>query len=286
MIETTCLVETRRIVELACGAPSVRNSQPWLWRLGEHRIELHADMSRRLTASDPRGRGVVLSCGAALHHARVAAAALGLPAQVELAPDLDEPSHLATLHLSPAEPDLRAAADLALLAERWTDRRRFTSWPVPDARLAALAATVTTPGAQVMPLVDLSSRLRVELLVHRALDRQELRERRPRSDSLADEGVEGSDGVLLLLTERDEPHAWLAAGSALGEVWTAATGDGLSLVPLSAVVEDEDTRAELHREVLGALAEPQLVLRIGWQQIGRSERRRTTRRPVDDVLLA
>jgi len=42
--------------ELACAAPSVRNSQPWLWRLGDHRIELHADQSRRLPLTDPRGR--------------------------------------------------------------------------------------------------------------------------------------------------------------------------------------------------------------------------------------
>lgn len=276
MIETRSLVATRRIVELACGAPSVHNSQPWLWRLGEHRIELHADPRRRIPSSDPRGRGLVMSCGAALHHARVAAAALGLPAQVELAPDLDRPGHLATLHLTPAEPDLRAASDLALLAERWTDRRRFTTWPLPDARLAALGSAVTTPGAWAMPLLDLSSRLRVELLVNRALERQQHR---------TDEVVHGVDGVLLILTEHDDPQGWLAAGSALGEVWTAAVGDGLSLVPLSAAIEDAETRAELHREVLGGLAEPQLVVRIGWQQIGRSEQRRTSRRPVADVLM-
>lgn len=278
MVDTRSIVDTRRIVELACAAPSVHNSQPWRWRQGEHSIELHADHSRRLHLSDPRGREMILSCGAALHHARVAAAALGLPAEVEYAPDLDRPSHLATLHLRPGEPSALAATALDTLAQRCTDRRRFTAWPVPDERLAMLAASATAAGTQVLPLVDIGSRLRVELLVNRALDRQERR-------SAQGEHVEGSDGLIVLLTERDDPRAWLSAGEALSEVWLAATADGLSLVPLSCVIEDDDTRSELHREVLGGLAEPQLVVRIGWQQIGRSELRRTTRRPVADVLL-
>lgn len=280
MLDTRSIVETRRIVELACTAPSVHNSQPWLWRQGKHRIELHADQSRRRPLTDPRGRELVLSCGAALHHARVAAAALGVLAEVEYAPDLDRPGHLATLHLSPApdEPSALAAAALDTLAQRCTDRRRFTAWPVPDERLARLAASSTAAGTQVLPLVDIGSRLRVELLVNRALDRLE-------RWSARDEHVEGSDGLIVLLTERDDPRAWLSAGEALSEVWLAATADGLSLVPLSCVIEDDDTRSELHREVLGGLAEPQVVVRIGWQQIGRSGLRRTTRRPVSDVLL-
>lgn len=279
MADTRCIVETRRVVELACAAPSVHNSQPWLWRLGDHRIELHADQSRRLPLTDPRGRGVILSCGAALHYARVAAAALGLPAEVEYAPDLDRPSHLATLHLTPGEPSANAAADLDALAKRCTDRRRFTAWPVPDERLATLASTASAPGTQVLPLVDIGPRLQVELLVNRALDRQE------HTHSPGGEHVEGSDGLLVLLTERDDPRAWLSAGEALSQVWLAATTYGLSLVPLSCVIEDEETRSELHREVLGGLAEPQLVIRIGWQQIGRSELRRTARRDFSDILL-
>ena len=44
---------TRRVVELACRAPSVHNTQPWAWRIGPDRIELYADWSRQLPASDP-----------------------------------------------------------------------------------------------------------------------------------------------------------------------------------------------------------------------------------------
>ncbi len=279
MLETRCPVETRHIVELACEAPSLLNSQPWSWRIGEHHLELHVDESRRLPEGDRDGRGMLLSCGAALHHARVAAAALGLPADVELGPDAAHPTHLATLHLTPADPDPAAVLDLAGLDQRITDRRRFTSWPVPGERLSALASSATVQGPQALPLLDVVPRLRVEFLVNRSLDRQEW------TGTRRDEHVVGSDGLLVLLTERDDQDAWLAAGQALSEIWLAATVDGLSLVPLSSVIEDQETRAELHGEVLGGLAFPQLVVRIGWQQIGRSDLRRTTRRPLDRVLL-
>ena len=52
-------VTTRWIVELACRAPSVHNTQPWAWRVSSDRIDLYADWSRRLPASDPDGRNLL-----------------------------------------------------------------------------------------------------------------------------------------------------------------------------------------------------------------------------------
>ncbi len=53
-------------LDLAVRAPSVHNSQPWRWRFDGGTLELFADRSRQLPATDPQGRGLVLSCGAAL----------------------------------------------------------------------------------------------------------------------------------------------------------------------------------------------------------------------------
>ncbi|MDP2773008.1 MAG: hypothetical protein Q8O61_05580 [Nocardioides sp.] len=313
-------VPGRRIVELACGAPSVHNTQPWLWRIDGMRIELHADPSRRLEVADPSGRNLVMSCGAALHHARVAAAALGYPAEVEYPSETSD--HLATLHLTPSPRTPRAVEDLAALGQRSTDRRRFTSWPVPEQRLARLAAAVDVPGVRVVPLVDVTSRFRVELLVNRALDQQSddesyAREHehwldrshvdgipsavvpdlsghpRSRPSRFGQAGaseprdlVENSDGLLVICTDDDDQRSWLLAGEALSQMWLAATVDGLSVVPLSQVIELPATRESLQHEVLGGLTRPQIITRIGWQEIGRSELPRTPRRPVDEVLIA
>jgi hypothetical protein len=55
----------------------VHNTQPWRWLVGDHSVHLMADRARGVPATDPDGRDLLLSCGAALHHLRVAFAALG-----------------------------------------------------------------------------------------------------------------------------------------------------------------------------------------------------------------
>jgi hypothetical protein len=57
-------------------------------------------------------------------------------------------------------------------------------------------------------------------------------------------------------------------------------------VPLSQVVEVAETREDLQHRVLGDLAVPLLLVRVGWQPIGRSQLEPTPRRRLDDVLLS
>ena len=86
-------------VERALRAPSVHNTQPWRWRVDDDAVQLHADWTRHLVATDPDRRDLVLSCGAALHHLLVALAARGLEADVDRLPDPDDTGHLATVTL-------------------------------------------------------------------------------------------------------------------------------------------------------------------------------------------
>ena len=67
-------------------------------------------------------------------------------------------------------------------------------------------------------------------------------------------------------------------------MWLAATTAGLALVPLSQVIEVPETRAALQAEVLGSLAHPLLLVRLGWRSTGRPPPARTPRRPVSEVL--
>jgi len=319
---------TRRVVELACRAPSVHNTQPWAWRLGPDRIDLYADWSRQLPVADPQGRNLVISCGAALHHAQVAAAAVGLDTVVTRLPDPSSTRHLASLVLVPATyPHPDAATDLRALETRTTDRQRFTDWPIPDERLLKVAASITLDGVHGIALTDVADRFRVELLVSAAMDVQaddeDLiteqdrwldRSNRdgvparavPDADGSApnqrsrftlgrsardpvDDGRPlvrvGSDGLIVIGTDTDDREAWLRAGEALSQLWLHATADHLAVVPLSQVVEVEETRRSLRFEVLGAAVHPQILVRMGWQELGLSRRPLTPRRPVDDVLL-
>ena len=93
-----------RIVEAATRAPSVHNTQPWRWRASPDVLELFVDRTRRLPATDPDGRNMIISCGAALHHAQVVATALGWAPSVTRHPDPGSPDLLARLELAPSPP--------------------------------------------------------------------------------------------------------------------------------------------------------------------------------------
>ncbi|MET0840099.1 MAG: hypothetical protein ABWY19_15055, partial [Marmoricola sp.] len=162
--------ELKRVIELALRAPSVHNTQPWLWRIVDGAtLELYADRTRQLAVADPDGRNLVVSCGAALHHVVQAAEAIGLTPAVDLVPIPSEPELLARIQFSPGPVPRRAAERLHALESRCTDRRRFTAWPVPDTRLTRLAESASGWGASAIPVTDVTARFRVELLLERAM---------------------------------------------------------------------------------------------------------------------
>ena len=315
------LAVLHRIVEGATRAPSVHNTQPWRWRADGRTLELLADPGRRLRETDPAGRNLVISCGAALHHAQAVASALGWAQVVTRHPDPARPDLLARLELLPGAPAPGGSELLDTVEQRCTDRRRFTSWPIPDERLEHLAAIADEWGTSAVALTDASQRLRAERLILEAADLQAHRRaataeghdwldhspvdgvpagalagagaragaHRTRFEDVPDTDLEGqdvqlADGLVVLCGSEDDRACWLRAGEGLSAMWLAATAGGLSVVPLSQVVEEETTRAGFRTQVLAGLGHPLLLTRIGWQAIGRSDLVRTPRRPVAEVL--
>jgi hypothetical protein len=286
-----------RVLDLATRAPSVHNTQPWRWRSGDNGLTLHTDPSRQLELTDPTGRDLVISCGAALRTLAVAAAAEGWHAVIERFPDPDDPGEVARVHFVPSP----VAAEQLALAEaarqRRTDRRRTASWPVPEEVVHALVAAATRSGTLLLDLTAAGH----EDTVLDAL--AEARRSRPEPAEYADEqrgwgeglGVPatsrlaasgGRQGVpsrfptgvledtsaeaptedrwLLLSTSSDDALSWLRAGEALQAVWLAATVRGLGLVPSSEPIEVDATRDRLRRICLDDSSCPQLLLRVGW----------------------
>ena len=92
-------------LEHAVRAPSVHNTQPWRWRIRDDSVELYADWTRHLPWTDPDRRDLLISCGAALHHLRVALARQGLAVAVDRFPDPDHEGHLAAVTIRPGQGD-------------------------------------------------------------------------------------------------------------------------------------------------------------------------------------
>lgn len=157
----------------ALRAPSVHNTQPWRWRIDGDRIELHADWTRHLAWTDPNRRDLMISCGAALHHLRVALAARDLAVAVERMPDPDRLGHLATITVAPGEGDPAAAALYAAIEQRRTERRRMSHRPVPESVLRDCVQQAKQEGADLIAATTPAMRERLAATLARgALEQQ------------------------------------------------------------------------------------------------------------------
>jgi hypothetical protein len=313
----------RAAIALANRAPSVHNSQPWRWRIGDASIHLYVAPERALPATDPEGRDLRISCGAALHHLRVALRAAGMDSRVRRLTNPATPEHLATLELTPRRPTDDDLALASAIERRHTDRRVFSTWPVTLELLDDLVRAAEAEDGVLQVLVGPAERFAMARLVeHAAVEQavspgvtQETAAWTGRSRSAAD-GVPAvvipaqpagavpvrnfaagelrqpelgryeSDGTVLtiLATRSDGPLEQLRAGEALSAVLLTATRIGLATDPISQPLEVPATRAELREACLRGAAEPQIALRVGWAPIAAEPLPATGRRPVDETI--
>src|SRR5262245_62330230 len=97
MTETATVLH--QAAQTAIAAPSIFNTQPWRWQVDHSSLRLWAEHERQLLVADPEGRMLTVSCGVALHHARLALAGGGHEAEVQRLPDPGDPDLLAEIHL-------------------------------------------------------------------------------------------------------------------------------------------------------------------------------------------
>jgi hypothetical protein len=286
--------------ELAGRAPSVLNTQPWHWRVGPETLDLFADRSRALPATDPDRRMLTISCGVALHHAIVALDAEGFTAHITELPSPDDPEHLARVTVTGRHPVTADAIRLVQAAEmRHTDRRPNVAVPVTADQLADLQRVADAEGAhlhrltpdQVTELIVAVSRAEDAAASDPAIQQENaawtggeradgmgvpgdtIPARRPETDvGERDFGTEGTlpiggghdreSAYAVLFGDADDPVSWLRGGRALSAVWLRATVLGIALLPFSQVVEIAYTRELMHR-MLARLGVAYIVLRLG-----------------------
>jgi nitroreductase len=160
-------------VERALHAPSVHNTQPWRWRIGDRSVDLYADWSRHLISTDPDRRDLLLSCGAALDHLQVALADDDAAAQVQRLPSPGDLGHLARITVHDGSGDVRLARLSPAIERRRTDRRRLSSRPVPAGLVARLVEEAGRRDALLVPVVDPRSRIRLLRCLVEAGDAQD-----------------------------------------------------------------------------------------------------------------
>jgi hypothetical protein len=154
------------LLRYAIRAPSSHNSQPWRFLLAGDRLSLFADRTRALPVVDPDDRELLMSCGAALLHLRVAARHFGHTVDVDLLPDPSDRDLLARIELhEAARPTYEEKLLFWAISHRRTNRHAFEPRALPDELAETLARAAEEEGAWLAHVEGEADRLALADLV-------------------------------------------------------------------------------------------------------------------------
>ena len=309
-------------VDRACRAPSLHNSQPWRWVTEGNVLHLFSDPMRIGHSTDSTGREVIISCGAALGHLRVAMTAKGFQANIERFPNPNNPDHLASVYFSPMEFVTDAHRALAqAIDRRRTDRLPFappSRWdsfePVLRDAVDPSLAMLTVIADDSRPRLAEASRLTEQLRRYDTSYHTELQwwvsqldssQGIPTTSRVSDAEAHQLDvsrdflpvgtttrrselgpdraKVLVLSTYDDSRQCALQCGEALSTVLLECTVAGFATCTLTHMIE-VNTAREIVRMLAGKSGLPQVLVRVGSVPQGETPPPSTRRRPITDVL--
>lgn len=297
------------LVNYAVLAPSVHNTQPWLFRILDQTLEIHADRSRALPVVDPEDRSLVISCGSAMSLFETTLDAFGFKYTTSVFPELTDPDLLAriTIVSEPTEfdPDMET---LRAITKRNTIRRGFQSLPLPSGftqrfldqkdELPDFLCVIDDKDAETLILKQLQETERVyqeDIRYRRETDSwmHPMRERsrdgvpmkpeepNPSASCWTLDDVPDHATLLMVLTEpADRPRAWLETGEHLMQILLEASRHGVNAAIMNLPPSSTELRKVI-KPLTGCAEDPILLLRFG-----RPRRKLITprRAPVDVML--
>lgn len=120
------------MIEYAIQAPSGHNTQPWFFKTGENRIEIHPDFEKALPVVDADHRELFISLGCALENLCIAASEKGYGQEISISE-----SGIISVHLLPGG---SGSGDKELLPQiplRQTNRSIYNGKKVPGETISA-----------------------------------------------------------------------------------------------------------------------------------------------------
>ena len=264
-------------VKCAAMAVSMDEWQPWQFRLGDHQVELSAQVGPGSETMDPDGRELMVRCGAILFHLKLTLKRFGCLGRVELFPNLDRPGLVARIHggCSPAcgaqeaalfEAMTRGQDGLASWTEAPVDESRLEMFQGAMAgekawlefarsessrnRLLAFSESGASAPATRHPAGALSANLRVTQWTRPLLT---FIVRGNEAESLtvepAGRRAEQMAALAVIKTKTDDKHGWLAAGQAMARLRLLARVSEVSSQVYDQAFRSRHVREELRTSI-------------------------------------
>lgn len=142
------------LLNYAVLAPSVLGTEPWSFRVADDSVLLRADLARKLPVTDPQGRELLISCGAALLNLRVAAASYEHELKVTVFPDERQSEIVAEASLGHGAPSASDRQLGSAITKRRTSRGGFGKGPLPDGLTDRMMRAARQEGATLSILSD------------------------------------------------------------------------------------------------------------------------------------
>ncbi len=303
-------------LEYAILAPSSHNTQPWMFKIvGEDTIEVYADDSRHLKIADADKRELYISVGCALENLLIAAEYHGYDARVNYFPNPINENLVATIHFNQSAEHRILPEMFEAIYERRTNHNEFTKEPISPEDQQRLQNCCREDGIWLFLTSETETRRKVEDLITRA-DALQFADPKFReelgywigqgvfgaswliakisqfavthinlgnSTAKKDSEVLMSSPVLgVICSEKNDRQTQVQVGQIFERIYLKATTLGISLQPMSQIVQVPDIKAELAKLLPDSNAFPQQPFRLGF---GESDSKRTPRRPLEEVLL-
>ena len=305
------------LLRYAILAPSSHNTQPWRFLVSDNRITVFANTDRWLKIADADQSELHISIGCAIENLLVAAEHFDYDYNVDYFPEGSYPRAIAVITLEPSSKpsSLRNRELFYAIFKRHTNHRAYQPQPISSAHQSRLDECCAEEGISLYLTSDMTLRRRVDQLINRA-DAIQFASAAFREELAywIDQGVFGipwlvaklsqlsvshlelchwaakkdSDVLMsapvlgVICSQRNDRETQVIVGRALERIYLTATALGLSIQPLSQIIEVADVRSELTQLIPGNPTFAQQPFRLGYAE---AEREHTPRRPFEDVMM-
>jgi nitroreductase len=306
--------QLRFLVGYAVLAPSVHNTQPWAFAVEGNQVRLFADHSRCLKAADRDMRDLYVSLGCALENLAISAEHFGFRTSIQYFPSLESPMLVATITLLPnggASPSETFGLFRSITMRR-TNHNRFDEEKVNEHDLDHLTACCIEEDIKVHFTADersmgLFSKLLIEADILRFSDRDYVKEleywvRQGAYDTpwmikklyelacacrtgarRTDANIfKGASVLGVVSTAGNDRASQVRSGRVFERMFLRATTLGLSVEPITYVLQVPETRVGVRKVFTVEVGYAQVAFRLGHSA---NEPPHTPRRPFEEVVV-